>query len=1353
MSLKEKVAKKAQIATGIRLIIATFAATLSALVITTAPALGRTVHVLSSSFTGSGANALSEPAGVAVNDESEDVYVVDTGHNRVEQYNSTGGTVLGEFNGSSAPTGAFSAPEAIAVDNDLLSGSHGDVYVADTGHSVIDEFSSTGTYEGQLTGTCETAGETPPACVGSTFIAFEELHGVAVDAEGNVWVYEDEAASEGEVAEFSDSGLFLKAFRTERGTKPGIALDSSGHVYVVFGSGDVGEYEASSGTELGKNENENAAGIAVDANDLFIDTASSIEEYGLTEPFSSRVEVFPISGLTESGGVAASAAGTIYATQRATGSVEIFAEDTLPELAMETVSNLAVHSATLNGTVNPAGVEVTSCAFEYGTTESYGSLAACSPAPGSGSAAVSVSANLTGLLPDTTYDYRLVATNADHLTEATSGQMLTTRGPGIAEEQVTHAQETAATLQATIDPNESETTYHFEYDTTPYTTSAAHGTSLPSAKIPPGTSAVPVSAQLEGLVSGSTYYYRVVAESEPLGVPETFDGPGKALTTTVAPSSGPESCPNAQRRSEQPYGTTLPDCRAYEMVSPLNKAGQGISFTGARAAESTESAAVTYESQGSFPGSGPEPPGAPYISRYLSRRGSEGWSTENITPRENTFTPQLLVPFAALLFTPNLSAGVLFNKDAPLVAGEPAGYNNLYRVDLEDGSLQTVTNVTPPGVEPYEALPPLPGVEGASTDLSHIVFQERADLTPNATGNGEPRHVYEWAGSGLSLVDVPPEGVTFAGDDTVGAPTELQKPEGGDQWHAVSENGLRVFFTGGENTEPHELGRLGQLYVRENPEQPPVDESRCVVPGDACTIEVSSSQRTNAEGKPAPDPHGPQPAFFRGASADGSRVFFTSRSELTDDANTGKEDNAANLYEYNLETGVLTDLTVPAGALESEDPDGAAVLGLVTAGEDGSYVYFVANGVLSKTPNGEGEAAAPGTCKVEPEEAPHIEAECNLYVEHYGGSAWEAPRFIARLAGGTSKGIGVENDDGNDWVGYEYESGDPELTGGSGYTPSSVPAFHDNGPVRHTARVTGDGSTLAFLSERSLTGYDTEQARPGECEESESEGEYVGTGRCHEVYVYDAPTGKLVCASCDPSGARPAGASEFGGREEDREAKNEEELAPFYVPHNLSEDGERLFFQSPEALVPYDSNARLDVYEWARPASSSEAARGESSCTSSSPDFHAGAEGCLLPVSDVAGDYESHFMDASANGNDVFITTADQLVPSDTDTRVDVYDARVGGGFPVAAAPPTCDNGDSCKPPVSPQPAVIGAPASATFSGPGNPAPPVTSPAAGKAPAKKQAVNCKKPKKRDHEKCVSKKTKRAKAKTPAKGRK
>jgi hypothetical protein len=215
------------------------------------------------------------------------------------------------------------------------------------------------------------------------------------------------------------------------------------------------------------------------------------------------------------------------------------------------------------------------------------------------------------------------------------------------------------------------------------------------------------------------------------------------------------------------------------------------------------------------------------------------------------------------------------------------------------------------------------------------------------------------------------------------------------------------------------------------------------------------------------------------------------------------------------------------------------------------------------------------------------------------------------------------------------------------------------------------------------------------------------------VYLYDAPTGKLVCASCDrsllSSGAvlaRPVGPAELGGQEVDPEGDAFDQLSGFYLPWNLSEGGGRLFFQSPNPLVPGDSNGLLDVYEWEQD--------GFGACRQE--------DGCVLPISDVTGGHESHFMDASASGEDVFIATADQLLPSDTDTRVDVYDARVDGGFPVTAAVPVCDNADSCKPPASPQPGVFGAPASATFSGPGNTAPAI---AVTVTPKKKTAAEIK----------------------------
>lgn len=762
-------------------------------------------------------------------------------------------------------------------------------------------------------------------------------------------------------------------------------------------------------------------------------------------------------------------------------------------------------------------------------------------------------------------------------------------------------------------------------------------------------------------------------------------------------------CPNEQLRAEQPYGLQLPDCRAYEMVSPLDKAGDGVAFTDSRASVSEEAPAITYFSVGSFSGSGPEPRGAALASRYLSRRGPSGWSTANISPRYDTFIPQTTTPFQELLFTPELSRGILEIRFTPLVVGDPPGYVNLYLADTEGGSYQRVSDVTPPEVKPYEASvvagPQRPQAAGTSTDLSHVVFQQEASLTEGVLPNLE--HVYEWDAGALRQVDVPPQGAKLEGEDSVGAPGNGLVLDGhGNSWHAVSGDGSRVFFTGGEKqNETEGEPEKGQLYVRENPMQPPYGESRCGVPGDACTVEVSASQRRNEEGHLEPDPHGPKPAFYRDASENGSMVFFMSKAELTSDANTGPADSAANLYAYDVETEVLRDLTPDTN---HEDVNGAAVVGLVTASADGSYVYFVANGVLSEAANAEGAKAAPGNCKETEEEELEGEPTCNLYVERYNGSAWEPPRFIATLVGG-DRSTGAGEHDEQDWVGFAGEKEEALL--------------QDVGPGSHRVRVTPDGTHLAFESQRNLTDYDNTQAQAGECPESE-------VGRCREVYLYDAVSGTLACASCDPGGARPVGPAELGAQEGDKEAEAFNEVSSFYRQRNLSDDGSRVFFQSPDALVPQDSNGRLDVYEWEQD--------GVGSCRS--------VGGCVFPISNAAGSSESHFMDASPSGDDVFVATADQLVLSDTDSFVDVYDVRVEGGLAAPVIPSECTNGDSCKPPASPQPVVFGAPASATFSGAGNlasPAPPAPTTPPKKVGTKKTA-KCGRGSVKKHGKCVRK---------------
>jgi hypothetical protein len=934
-------------------------------------------------------------------------------------------------------------------------------------------------------------------------------------------------------------------------------------------------------------------------------------------------------------------------------------------------------------------------------------------------------APVTGLEPGTTYTFCLLAKNTTEEPALSTPVTFTTIAvlPTITGEFTTGVEATVATLNASIDPGGASTTYHFEYLTEAQFN--ANGETFAGAATTPESEPVgvdniehPALASLTGLQPGTTYHYHAVAtNSQSL---TGTHGADATFTTPTEPGSTAESCSNAKARTEQPYGSTLPDCRAYEMVSPLAKNGSDIFFSGSRASVPLpgEPQAFTYLSPGSFSG----PQGAGELSRYLTRREPTGWSVENISPPRVILGTEAFPPFEQLLFTPSLSEGVERSPYVPLVESDEAGYINLYLSDLTSSpvSYQTVSNVNPPGVTPYRetgAQTEVPVAAGVSTDLSHVVFQSGANLTEKATGEEEQKtHIYEWAAGKLSQLDISPAGTQFEHFDTVGAPGHSGNPREGDPWHAVSADGQRVFFTAGEG-KGNEGTSVGQLYVREDPMGPVED---CSVSGDACTVEVSKSQKTNGTGPDGTDPNSygeyfagsgkfeiipggpPMPVYYRGANEAGTRVFFTSRAELTNDAYTGPKDNSANLYEYNVETGTLTDLTV------DNAEDGAAVLGLATASEDGSYLYFVANGVLAS-------GAKQGNCKMEENEVLTGEHTCSLYVDHYSGGKWEI-KFITMLTGGDHSTLPVGDE--TDWADYE--------AGANGSLGS------DFGPGQHSVRVTPDGTTLAFESERSLTGYDNEPVEPGgvgstttnepHCTE---EGGKLGSTSpavpCREVYLYDAVTEKLVCASCDPSGARPVAPAELGGTE--RDPTSMASVSPFYLPRNLSEGGGRLFFQSLDPLVSHDSNGKLDVYEWE--------AAGEGSCGQ--------AGGCVYPISDVAGNHESHFMDASPSGNDVFLATADQLLPSDTDTRVDVYDARVGGGFPVSTPPPVCDNGDSCKPPVLPQPSIFAASGSATFSGLGNPAPP---PPVVKSKPTTKTVKCKKPKKLSHGKCTKKNRKK-----------
>jgi hypothetical protein len=259
-----------------------------------------------------------------------------------------------------------------------------------------------------------------------------------------------------------------------------------------------------------------------------------------------------------------------------------------------------------------------------------------------------------------------------------------------------------------------------------------------------------------------------------------------------------------------------------------------------------------------------------------------------------------------------------------------------------------------------------------------------------------------------------------------------------------------------------------------------------------------------------------------------------------------------------------------------------------------------------------------------------------------------------------------------------------------------------------SSRASSTGTKLLFASTENLTGY-------------EHSGQF-------ELYLYDATSQKLICVSCNPAGI-PAAKSAYLLNEPAVVAPS---VPTVSLPRNLSEDGERVFFETEEALLPRDVNGQMNVYEWEH--------EGDGSCTEGSGD---GSGGCLYLISTGVSPSGSYFGDASANGDNAFFFTRQSLVNQDQDYNSDLYDARVGGGIEsqnkVPVAP--CTNEEVCRgtPPPSPQ---FGTPTSAVFSGAENFIPQPEPTAAAKPKTKKKKAKPKKKKRHKPKTSVSRHTRR-----------
>jgi hypothetical protein len=201
-------------------------------------------------------------------------------------------------------------------------------------------------------------------------------------------------------------------------------------------------------------------------------------------------------------------------------------------------------------------------------------------------------------------------------------------------------------------------------------------------------------------------------------------------------------------------------------------------------------------------------------------------------------------------------------------------------------------------------------------------------------------------------------------------------------------------------------------------------------------------------------------------------------------------------------------------------------------------------------------------------------------------------------------------------------------------------------PTTGTARVSADGRHLLFVSSAfEITGYDSRN---------------IATGiPAPEVYLFTAPgsiNSGSVCVSCNPFGERPSGAASLPGA-----APNGADGLYSYKPRVLSADSSRVFFDTVDALASQDTNEAKDVYQWEE--------RGSGTCVKQ--------DGCVSLISSGRAENGASFLDASLDGSDAFFLTDGSLVPSDPGAY-DVYDARVGGGYPLPPSAVPCF-GDTCQ--------------------------------------------------------------------------
>jgi hypothetical protein len=649
---------------------------------------------------------------------------------------------------------------------------------------------------------------------------------------------------------------------------------------------------------------------------------------------------------------------------------------------------------------------------------------------------------------------------------------------------------------------------------------------------------------------------------------------------SAALASEPGRCPNEALRVGP--SKNLPDCRAYELVTPAEKGRtQDMTFNNLgddKAVPSSDGEHIALDTLVPLETAGV--PASIIGAEAVFSRTASGWQMKSVVePGTSAHRDRME------LFSPNL-AQVALGWDTELNGSEPSPDETL-EVGPVGGPYARVAEV-PYGVR-TDFVGANAGVPRGEPAFSQVLFESQNHSLPSAGSeraraeetNAGATELYDFTEGSVRLVNLTSEGTLL---NRCGA--RLGEGNGDSTGEgtsgAVSADGSRIFFktlaSGPTCEDP------SRLYERLN---------------DKETVEVSAPQGVLV----GPAERGD--VYYDGATADGSKVFFSTVTPLTA-GETFQERKELKLFVYDSEEEEGNRLKLIAPGIDpvaNEGPYRSLVIS-----EDGSTAYYE---------TGEGI----------------------INIFHYDIATGEST-FVA-----TVHGPGTENE----------------------------PSY-----------VTPSGEFLVFAA----------HGGSGLLEEDGVAGESRGA-RHTELYRYDAADRSVTCVSCG-SGVAPL----EGEMQEPTGSYSLRTLdaTPALIP--ISENGQDVFFQTTQRLVPQDTNSTefnrtsrngdpgMDVYEWVAPGA--EEGPGV---------FCRAVNGCTHMLSSGGDAGPAVFLGASRDGSNVFFATAARLAPQDMDEYTDIYDARVDGGFAPSAAAVECL---SCQGVGSPAP-LFSAGASLSFSGPGNP--------------------------------------------------